>query len=168
MPGFPDPERVELAAGEGRDAISLSVHELGSGPAVVFCHGFPELAYSWRHQLPAIADAGFRAIAPDQRGYGRSDRPAKIEDYDLVHLCGDLAALLDAFEIERAVFVGHDWGGFVAWGMPVLHPDRTAGAIGVCTPYVALPPTSTLRALAETTPTRCTCSGSSSRASPKT
>ncbi len=147
MPDFPDAKRVELQGSEGRDPIALSVHELGSGPAVVFCHGFPELAYSWRHQLPTIADAGFRAIAPDQRGYGRSDRPAKIEDYDLEHLCGDLAALLDALEIEKAIFVGHDWGGFVSWGMPVYYPERTAGSIGVCTPYVALPPTSVLRTL---------------------
>lgn len=147
-PVFPESKRVELPGSNGRESISLAVHEQGSGPAVVFCHGFPELAYSWRHQLPAVADAGFRAIAPDQRGYGHSDRPEKIEDYDLVHLCGDQAALLDALEIEKAIFVGHDWGGFVAWGMPVLHPDRTAGAIGVCTPYLQLPPTATLRELA--------------------
>lgn len=148
MSAFPDPKRVQLAGSDARDPITLSVHEQGSGPAVVFSHGFPELAYSWRYQLPAIADAGFRAIAPDQRGYGGSDRPETIEHYDLVHLCGDLVALLDALEIEQAIFVGHDWGGFVAWGMPVLHPDRCAGAIGVCTPYVQLPPTSTLRAFA--------------------
>ena len=152
MSVFPDAKRVELAGSEGRDPIALSVHEQGSGPAVVFSHGFPELAYSWRYQLPAIADAGFRAIAPDQRGYGHSDRPEAIESHDLVHLCGDLVALLDALEIEEAVFVGHDWGGFVAWGMPLLHPERTAGVIGVCTPYVPLPPTAVLRALAPDDP----------------
>ena len=86
MPVFPDAKRVELPGSADREAIALSVHEQGNGPAVVFSHGFPELAYSWRYQLPAIAKAGFRAIAPDQRGYGRSDRPEKIEDYDLVHL----------------------------------------------------------------------------------
>jgi microsomal epoxide hydrolase len=126
--------------------LTLSVHEAGSGPAVVLCHGFPELAYSWRHQLAALADAGFRAIAPDQRGYGGSDAPEPVEAYDLEQLCGDLVALLDALEIERAVFAGHDWGGFVAWGMPLLHPERTAGVIGVNTPYVPFPTTDLLRA----------------------
>jgi pimeloyl-ACP methyl ester carboxylesterase len=114
---------------------------------VVLCHGFPELAYSWRHQVRALAEAGFRAIAPDQRGYGGSDRPASAQDYDLVTLCADLAALLDALDIERAVFAGHDWGGFVAWAMPLLHPARIAGVIGVNTPYMAFPTTDVLRAL---------------------
>jgi pimeloyl-ACP methyl ester carboxylesterase len=115
------------------------VHEAGRGPAVVFCHGFPDLAYSWRHQVPALAAAGYRAIAPDQRGYGASDRPADVEAYGLTELTGDMVALLDALDVERAVFVGHDWGGFVAWSMPVLHPDRVAGVAGLCTPYLAFP-----------------------------
>jgi pimeloyl-ACP methyl ester carboxylesterase len=114
---------------------------------VVLCHGFPELAYSWRHQLPALAEAGFRAIAPDMRGYGGSSRPDRVEDYGLTELTGDLVGLLDMLGIERAVFVGHDWGGFVAWAMPVLHPERCAGVVGVCTPYVAMPVTSVLRML---------------------
>ena len=128
--------------------IHLAVHELGDGgqhPPVVFCHGFPSLGYSWRHQLPAVADAGFRAIAPDQRGYGGSSAPAAVEAYGLGRLCGDLADLLDALEIEQAVFVGHDWGGFVAWAMPALHPDRVAGVVGVCTPYTPFPGTDFLR-----------------------
>lgn len=125
--------------------VTLSVHEAGSGPAVVLCHGFPELAYSWRHQIPAFASAGFRAIAPDQRGYGASDAPAQVEAYDLEHLTGDLVGLLDALGIERAVFAGHDWGGFVAWAMAVVHPERTAGVIGVNTPYVPFPTTQVLR-----------------------
>src|SRR3954466_1252990 len=83
---------------------TLSVHEAGEGPAVVFCHGFPELAYSWRHQIPAVAAAGFHAIAPDQRGYGDSSRPPEVTDYDMAHLTGDLVGLLDALDIERAVF----------------------------------------------------------------
>jgi pimeloyl-ACP methyl ester carboxylesterase len=134
----------------GGEPIRLAVHELGEGgdrPPVVFCHGFPELAYSWRHQLPALADAGFRAVAPDQRGYGGSSAPPAVADYGLGHLCGDLADLLDALEIERAVFVGHDWGGFVAWAMPVLFPDRCAGAVGVCTPYTPFPTTDFLRSM---------------------
>ncbi len=148
MTAFPDPVRVDLPPGpDGGGGIGISVHEVGEGPAVVFCHGFPELAYSWRHQLPAVAAAGFHAIAPDMRGYGGSDRPDETEAYDLGHLCGDLVALLDARGIERAVFVGHDWGGFVAWAMPVLHPERCLGVVGVNTPYSQLPRTELLRTL---------------------
>jgi len=145
---IPLPPRNDDTASEPE--IVLSVHEQGRGPAVVLCHGFPELAFSWRHQLPALAGAGFRAIAPDQRGYGQSSRPEPIEAYDLVHLTGDLVGLLDALEIEKAVFVGHDWGGFVAWAMPVLHRERCLGAIGVNTPYLPrgpIPPTQMMRAL---------------------
>ncbi len=130
--------------------IHLAVHEQGEGedrPAVVFCHGFPELAYSWRHQLPMVADAGFRAIAPDQRGYGASSAPGEVAAYGLGQLCGDLADLLDTLEIDKAVFVGHDWGGFVAWAMPVLHPDRVAGVAGICTPYTPFPGTDFLRSM---------------------
>lgn len=150
MAEFPDPKRIGLpprpGAGEGA-GIALSLHDAGSGPAVVLCHGFPELGYSWRHQFPALTEAGFRAVAPDQRGYGASDRPEAIEAYDLLHLTGDLVGLLDALELDRAVFAGHDWGGFVAWAMPVLHPERTLGVIGVNTPYMAFPPTQMMRML---------------------
>jgi pimeloyl-ACP methyl ester carboxylesterase len=156
MPVFPPATPITLAPRTTRDGarvaeITLSVHEAGSGPAVVLCHGFPELAYSWRHQITALAEAGFRAIAPDQRGYGASDRPEAIADYDIHHLCGDMAGLLDALGIEKAVFCGHDWGGFVVWAMPILHPERTAGVIGVNTPYfprAADPPTAAMRKMA--------------------
>src|SRR2546428_690317 len=149
MADFPPGRRVSLpdrvsASAAREPGITLSVHEAGAGPAVVLCHGFPELAYSWRHQFPALAAAGFRVIAPDQRGYGGSDAPEPIEAYDLERLTGDLVALLDALGLDRAVFVGPDWGGFVAWAMPVLHPDRGAGVIGVNTPYMALPTTRVL------------------------
>jgi pimeloyl-ACP methyl ester carboxylesterase len=149
MTGFPSARRIALESREairGDAPITLSVHEAGDGPAVVLCHGFPELAYSWRRQLPAIAGAGFRAIAPDQRGYGGSSRPDAVEAYGIQQLTGDLVGLLDALEIDKAVFAGHDWGGFVVWAMPILHPDRTAGVIGVNTPYVAFPSTEMLRA----------------------
>ena len=149
MNRFPAPTAVRLPDAPGRRDIVLSTHALGSGPAVVCCHGFPELAYSWRHQLPALAAAGFRAIAPDQRGYGRSSRPAAIEAYGIGELTGDLVGLLDALEIERAVFVGHDWGGLVAWAMPVLHPDRTAGVIGICTPYIPFVSVDLMRAMVD-------------------
>jgi pimeloyl-ACP methyl ester carboxylesterase len=118
---------------------------------VVLCHGFPELGYSWRHQLPALAAAGFSVIAPDQRGYGASDRPGEIPAYDIYHLTGDLVALLDVLKIEKAVFVGHDWGGLVVWQMPLLHPDRTAGVVGVNTPFLPrgpVAPTQLMRILA--------------------
>ncbi len=117
------------------NGIRMAVYEAGDGFPVVFSHGFPELAYSWRNQLPALAEAGFRAIAPDQRGYGLTDRPEEIELYSLEYLCGDLVGLLDALEIDKAVFVGHDWGGGVVWRMPLLHPDRVAGVVGVNTPF---------------------------------
>ncbi len=152
---LPPPQRITIPARRGAlgasiPEISLSVHGAGDGPAVVLCHGFPELAYSWRHQIEALAEAGFRVIAPDQRGYGASDSPPSdspegIESFDLEHLTSDLAGLLDVLGIERAVFAGHDWGGFVAWGMPLAYPERTAGVIGVNTPYVPFPDTATLR-----------------------
>ncbi|MGH7320186.1 MAG: alpha/beta hydrolase, partial [Candidatus Rokuibacteriota bacterium] len=138
------PDRT-TSSGAREPGITLSIHEAGTGPAVVLCHGFPELAYSWRHQIPALAAAGFRVIAPDQRGYGGSDAPEPVEAYDLEHLTGDLVGLLDALGIEKAVFAGHDWGGFVAWAMPVVYPERTAGVIGVNTPYMPFPTTDLLR-----------------------
>ena len=142
MPGFTN--RTVRTNG-----IAMAVRDEGRGPAVVLCHGFPELAYSWRHQVPALAAAGFRAVAPDQRGYGDTDRPDAVEAYDVHHLTADLVGLLDALGIERAVFAGHDWGGLLVWMMPLLHPTRTAGVIGVNTPYfprAPAPPVSLLRA----------------------
>lgn len=122
------------------NSIRMALYEQGHGFPVVMCHGFPELAYAWRHQIPAIADAGFRAIAPDQRGYGNTDRPQAIESYDIRHLTADLAGMLDALDIEKAVFVGHDWGGMITWAMPLLYPDRVAGVIGVNTPFLPRAP----------------------------
>jgi len=143
MPNMPTPRLIQLpqAQHDGQDEapIRLSVHEAGEGPAIVLSHGFPELAYSWRHQIEPLAQAGFRVIVPDQRGYGASDAPEGSDAYDIDHLTGDLVGLLDALEIERAIFVGHDWGGFVVWAMPTLHPERTAGVVGVNTPYTARP-----------------------------
>src|SRR6185437_5898566 len=110
------------------------------GVPVVLCHGFPELAYSWRHQIPALAAAGFRAIAPDQRGYGLTSRPETVSDYDMEHLTGDLVGLLDHLGVEKAIFCGHDWGGFVAWQAPLMHRERVAGVIGLNTPFLPRPP----------------------------
>ncbi len=131
---FPEPTFVET------NGIRMAVHEKGDGFPVVFCHGFPELAYSWRHQLTGLAKAGFHAIAPDQRGYGRTERPDDVDAYSIIELCKDQVGMLDAKGIEKAVFVGHDWGGFVVWMMPILHPDRVAGVIGVNTPLMPRPP----------------------------
>jgi pimeloyl-ACP methyl ester carboxylesterase len=149
---FPSGRLISLpdrrtSSGVHERGINLSVHEAGAGPAVVLCHGFPELAYSWRHQVPALAAAGFRAISPDQRGYADSDAPEPTDAFDLEHLTADLAGLLDFLGLDKAIFAGHDWGGFVAWAMPVLYPERTAGVIGVNTPYIPFPTTEALRQL---------------------
>jgi pimeloyl-ACP methyl ester carboxylesterase len=143
---FPPAHLVTLPD-RGFGDIELSVHRAGDGPAVIFSHGFPELAYSWRDQIPAVAAAGFTAIAPDQRGYGGSSAPEAIEAYDLEQLCGDLAGLCKAEGFDRAVFVGHDWGGGVVWAMPYFQPDVVAGVVGVCTPQMRFPTTQTLAGL---------------------
>ena len=115
---FPDPHFVNS------NDIRMAVYEQGEGPAVILLHGFPELAFSWRHQLPPIAEAGFRAIAPDQRGYGRTEAPPNVSDYRIQALIGDVTGLLDALGLERAIFVGHDWGALVLWHMSLLCPER--------------------------------------------
>ena len=102
----------------------MAVHEQGEGEPIVLLHGFPELAYSWRHQMPALAGAGFRAIAPDQRGYGRTTAPAAVADYRMSQLIADVHGLLDALELESATFVGHDWGALLLWQMAMLAPER--------------------------------------------
>ncbi|HXH45684.1 MAG TPA: alpha/beta hydrolase [Bradyrhizobium sp.] len=118
------------------NGIRLAVYEAGAGPAVVLLHGFPGLAFSWRNQIQALVDAGYRVIAPDLRGYGLSDAPQAVEAYDITQLTADLTGLLDKSGIERAVFMGHDWGGLLAWQMPLLHRKRVAGAIGINTPFI--------------------------------
>ncbi len=131
-----------------RDGLELHVVDAGSGFPVVLAHGFPELAYSWRHQIPALTAAGCRVLAPDQRGYGRSSRPEAIEAYDIEHLTSDLLALLDDIGEERAVFVGHDWGAMVVWNLALLAPGRVAGVVGMSVPFVPrgpMPPTQIFR-----------------------
>lgn len=145
---MPDPT-VRLRTLQAGDVI-LRLAEAGDhGPLVVLAHGFPELAYSWRHQLPALAAAGWRAVAPDQRGYGGSSRPAAVEAYDVHHLVGDLVAVLDDLGEDRAVFVGHDWGSLVVSHVALLHPERVAGLVNLSVPHLPrgpVPPTSALRA----------------------
>jgi len=117
------------------NGINLAVYEQGDGAPVVLLHGFPELAFSWRHQLPALADAGFRAIAPDQRGYGRSDVPPDVSDYCIEELIADVHGLLDALDLESATFVGHDWGALVLWQMAMRAPERIDGLIILNIPH---------------------------------
>ena len=130
---------IALPGRAGDSDFHLATYQAGSGPAVVFVHGFPDLARGWERQLTAVAEQGFHAIAPDMRGYGGSSCPHSVDAYTLAELTGDLVALLDALEIEKAVIVGHDWGGFVTWGMAVLHPERVAGIAAACTPYMPFP-----------------------------
>src|SRR5215470_6637264 len=113
--------RHRLVATNG---IKMHIVEAGTGPLILMCHGFPESWYSWRHQLIVLAEAGFRAVAPDMRGYGRSDKPEAIDQYTLLHLVGDMIGLLDALEASQAVIAGHDWGAPVAWHSALLRPDR--------------------------------------------
>jgi pimeloyl-ACP methyl ester carboxylesterase len=121
--------------------VTLRVHLAGdpADPTVVLCHGFPELAYSWRHQMAPLADAGFHVIAPDQRGYGHSSAPRDIDAYGIGNLTGDLVALLDHFGKDDAVFVGHDWGALILWDLVRLHPQRVRAAVGVSVPFVQWP-----------------------------
>ena len=127
------------------NGIRMHIAEAGEGPLVVMCHGFPESWYSWRHQLVALAEAGFHAVAPDQRGYGQTDAPEAIEAYTQLHLVGDIVGLVDALEEEQAVVVGHDWGAPVAWNTAILRPDRIRGVAGLSVPPNAwsgkIPPT---------------------------
>lgn len=139
MADFPDPILIETGD------VSLAVYEVDGDPGrkrppVLFVHGWPEIAYAWKNQLHAFAEAGFRAIAMDLKGFGRSDAPADPALYDALHMTGDFCALMDALEIGKAIFCGHDWGGALVWSMGQLHPDRTAGIIGLCTPLRPRPP----------------------------
>ena len=118
------------------NGISLHVTEQGEGPAVLFCHGFPDTSATWRRQMKAVAAAGYRAIAPDMRGYGRSSAPADAALYTPFHTAGDLVGLLDALEIGSAVLVGHDWGASHAWQAALMRPDRFAAVFGLSVPYV--------------------------------
>jgi pimeloyl-ACP methyl ester carboxylesterase len=120
------------------NGVRLRVIEAGErgAPVVVLAHGFPELAYSWRHQIPALADAGYHVVVPDQRGYGGSSKPEAVGAYDIVELSADIVGLLDDVGAERAVLVGHDFGGVVAWNAPLLHPDRFTGIAGLSVPPV--------------------------------
>ncbi|MGJ5898141.1 alpha/beta fold hydrolase [Streptomyces niveiscabiei] len=129
---FPEPTLVPV------NGVDLEVFEAGrqhAGNPVVLCHGWPEHAFSWRHQVPALVAAGYHVIVPNQRGYGNSSRPADVAAYDIEHLTGDLVGLLDHYGYDDATFVGHDWGAMVVWGLALLRPDRVNRVINLSLPY---------------------------------
>jgi pimeloyl-ACP methyl ester carboxylesterase len=133
------------------NGITLRVAEAGpkSGQLVVLVHGWPESWYSWRHQMPALAAAGYHVVAPDMRGYGGSDRPPNVEDYDILHTSGDIVGLVDAMGAEKAVLIGHDWGAIITWNTVLLHPDRFSAMIAMSVPNGgrgASPPLAAMRA----------------------
>jgi pimeloyl-ACP methyl ester carboxylesterase len=131
--------------------LSMHIAEAGAGPLVLLCHGFPECWYSWRHQLTALAEAGYHAVAPDMRGYGRTSAPEPVEAYTMMHLVGDMTGLLGALGQQQAVIVGHDWGSMVAWSAALLRPDRFRAVVGMSVPFMPrLPvkPTAMMKAMA--------------------
>ncbi len=129
------PERRIAANG-----IELQLWDEGEGPLVVLCHGFPELAYSWRAQIPVLAGAGYRVIAPDMRGYGASSAPQALDGYDVLTLCGDLCGVLDDVGEESAIFIGHDWGANVTWHLALTQPERVRAVAGLSVPFVSRAP----------------------------
>src|SRR5260370_13779059 len=133
------------------NGIRMHVAEAGSGPLAVLLHGFPESWYSWRHQLSALSEAGFHVVAPDQRGYGQTDRPEAIDAYSVFDLVGDVIGLIDALGEESAVVVGHDWGAPVAWSTALFRPERVRGVVGLSVPFrprgTQGPPLRTLRSV---------------------
>lgn len=129
---FPKPTLVSV------NNIELEVFEAGqqhAGNPIVLCHGWPELAFSWRYQISALVEAGYHVIAPNQRGYGHSSCPKEVNAYDIEHLSGDLVALLDHYGYDNAIFVGHDWGAMVVWGLALIHPKRVSKVINLSLPY---------------------------------
>jgi pimeloyl-ACP methyl ester carboxylesterase len=131
---FPTPTLIAV------NGVELEVFEAGrqnAGRPVVLCHGWPDLAFTWRHQVPALVAAGYHVIAPNQRGYGNSARPGEVTDYDIGHLAGDLVGLLDHYGYPDATFIGHDWGAMVVWSLTLLHPTRVNRVICLSLPYPA-------------------------------
>ncbi|GMP87619.1 hypothetical protein CsSME_00039919 [Camellia sinensis var. sinensis] len=117
------------------NGINMHVAESGEGPAVLFLHGFPELWYTWRHQMLFLSSRGYRAIAPDLRGYGDTDAPPSAASYTAFHIVGDLVALLDALGLDQIFLVGHDWGAVMAWYLCLLRPDRVKALVNMSVVY---------------------------------
>jgi len=117
------------------NGIKMRIAEMGCGPLVILVHGWPESWYSWRHQLVAIANAGFHVVAPDMRGYGKTDKPHNVEDYDIQHLAADINGIIEALGENTAVLIGHDWGAIVAWQSVLLYPERFSAMVAMSVPY---------------------------------
>ena len=129
------------------NGINMRIAEAGEGPLVIMCHGFPESWYSWRHQIEALAESGYHAVAPDQRGYGKTDRPRKIESYSIMHLVGDIVGLVGALGTDNAVVAGHDWGAPVAWNCALMRPDVFRAVISLSVPWGPRPPQAPLKSM---------------------
>jgi pimeloyl-ACP methyl ester carboxylesterase len=129
------------------NGLNFHIAEQGQGSLVLLCHGFPECWYSWRHQLPALAEAGFHAVAPDMRGFGQTDAPEDICAYTIVHNVGDMVQLVKALGEQQAVIIGHDWGAFVAWTSALTRPDIFRAVVAMSTPYFPRGPVAPLKAL---------------------
>ena len=125
------------------------MYEQGKGPAVILLHGFPDLAYSWRHQLPALAAGGYRAIAPDLRGYGQTDCPPNLDDYRIQELVSDIKGLLNALGLQHAIFVGHDWGALLLWHLSLVCPEIIERQVILNIPFYARPPVDPLAVMRE-------------------
>lgn len=133
------------------NGISMRIAQAGdSGPLLLMAHGWPESWYNWRHQITYFANAGYRVVAPDMRGYGETDAPDSVEDYDIVTLAADMVGILDALGEEKAIMVGHDWGSIVAWNTVLMHPSRFSALIAMSVPYGGRPPQSPMVSWAET------------------
>jgi len=117
------------------NGINMRIAEMGEGPLVILVHGWPESWYSWRHQIKGLAEAGYHVVAPDMRGYGKTDKPKDVEDYDIKHLAGDVAGIVDAMGEETAVLVGHDWGSIVTWNSMLLYPEKFTALAALSVPY---------------------------------
>jgi pimeloyl-ACP methyl ester carboxylesterase len=113
------------------NGINMHIASIGTGPVILFLHGFPELWYSWRHQLLSLSSLGYRCIAPDLRGYGDTDAPKNVREYTIFHIVGDLVGLIDSLGIDKVFLVGHDWGSTVAWYFCLLRPDRIKALVNM-------------------------------------
>ncbi len=127
---FPKPEAIKT------NGIELEVFQAGEGKPIILCHGWPEHAYSWRHQVKPLVDAGYHVIIPNQRGYGNSTNPENVEEFDIEHLTQDLTGLLDHFGYQDSIFIGHDWGAIVVWNLALMDPIRVSGIINLSVPFM--------------------------------
>jgi pimeloyl-ACP methyl ester carboxylesterase len=117
------------------NGIQMHIAEQGSGPLAICCHGWPELGYSWRHQIPALVQAGYRVVVPDMRGFGKTEAPHDIDQYSVLHMVGDIVALVQALGEKQAIIIGHDWGAPIAWTCAMVRPDVFPKVIAMSVPH---------------------------------